>query len=387
MKILHVINTLAAGGAELHLLTLCRRLQRQGVELTVACFREQVKGSRGLRPEFEQAGVRVVHLAPRPGFPGAWLSQFARLLQDERPDILHTHLPRADLVGVVGRVLQPSLRWICSVHDIYQESWSGRRALPLFGFVWRRADAVIAISSAVKKWLSKQRRVPLDKMVVLHYGVELAPFRRPRVDLRQDWGLDQQAVIGSIGRLEPRKAHDCLLRAMPAILQQTPRAALLIAGHDPWGYGKDLQTVVENLGLQERARLVGFQHDIPSFLHALDVFAFASRSEGFGQVVIEAMAAGKPVVASNIAPMTEIVVDGKTGILVEPQNPGAFAHAISWLLAHREEAQRFGRQGQERVQQYFSAERMLAETLSLYNAVVSSRAVARPLANNLHPLS
>jgi glycosyltransferase involved in cell wall biosynthesis len=370
MKILHVINTLSAGGAELHLLTLCRHLQRQGAKIVVACLREQVKGSRTLRPDFEKAGVRVVNLFMESRLSVAGLGRLIRLLRQEKPDIIHTHLPRADFLGAVSRVLQPSLRWICSVHDIYQESWAGRWTLPLLDSVWRRADAVIAISGAVQEWLAAQRCIPADKIVVLRYGIEAEPFLQPQRDMRREWGLHENVVVGSIGRLEPRKAHERLLHAMPTILRQTPHAALLIAGHDPWGYGRHLQELIERLALQKQVRLVGFQGDIPSFLHALDVFAFASRSEGFGQVVIEAMAAGKPVAASNIAPLTEIVVDRKTGILVEPQNPEAFAQAISWLLAHPEEARRFGRQGQERVRRYFSAEKMSAETISLYQTLL-----------------
>jgi glycosyltransferase involved in cell wall biosynthesis len=387
MKILHVINTLSTGGAELHLLTLCRQLRRQGVETTVACLRERVKGSCTLRPDFEREGIRVVNLAADNQLTVAWFGRLLYLLRQERPDIIHTHLPRADFVGAVARALQPALRWICSVHDIYQESWAGCWTLPFFSRLWRRADAVIAISRAVKAWLVAQQRVPSDKMVVLHYGIESEYFLRSRTDLRQAWGLGEQALIGSIGRLEPRKAHACLLQAMPTILSQAPHAALLIAGHDPWDYGKYLRELVDLLGLQKQARLIGFQQDVPSFLHALDVFAFASRSEGFGQVVIEAMAAGKPVVACNIAPITEVVVDGKTGILVEPENPLAFAQAISWLLAHPEEARCFGRQGQERVQSYFSAERMSAEILSLYNSVLLSPSEGQPLPDSLYPLS
>jgi glycosyltransferase involved in cell wall biosynthesis len=351
----------------------------------VACLREHVEGSRTLRSDFEQAGIRVVNLPLEHRFSLGWFGPLNRLLRQERPDILHSHLPRADLVAAIGRVLHPSSRWICSVHNIYREYWAGHWTLPLLDYVWRRADAVIAISGAVKEWLVTQRRVPSDKIIILRYGIEAEQFRRAQSDLRRAWGLPQHAVVGSIGRLEPRKAHECLLRAMPTLLQQAPRATLLIAGHDPWGYGPHLQEVMESLALRERARLVGFQSDIPSFLHALDVFAFASCSEGFGQVVIEAMAAAKPVVANKIAPLTEIVVDGETGILVEPNNPQAFARAISWLLAHPEEASRFGRQGQERVQRYFSAARMSAETVSLYNTFIGTSAAQRALVNSLHP--
>ena len=120
-------------------------------------------------------------------------------------------------------------------------------------------------------------------------------------------------------------------------------------------------------------RLIGFESDVPAFLHTLDVFALASRSEGFGQVLIEAMAAGKPVVASRIAPLTEIVVDGDTGLLVEPENPKAFAEAIVWLLTHPNVAQQMGRRGQKRVRDHFSAEQMAAETLALYQQVLSAQ--------------
>ncbi len=173
-------------------------------------------------------------------------------------------------------------------------------------------------------------------------------------------------VIGSIGRLEPRKGHDTLIRAMPAILRQSPGATLLIAGHDPENYAPTLERLIRELDLARAVRLVGFQHDVPAFLHGVDVFAFASRFEGFGQVVVEAMAAARPVVASRIAPLTEIVVDGETGTLAALDDPGAFAEAIGSLLADPDTARRLGRQGRERVRTAFSADRMTGETLRVY---------------------
>jgi glycosyltransferase involved in cell wall biosynthesis len=118
--------------------------------------------------------------------------------------------------------------------------------------------------------------------------------------------------------------------------------------------------------MERHVRFLGFQSDIPSFLHAIDVFAFASRSEGFGQVVIEAMAAGKPVVVSRIPPLTEIVIDGETGLYAEPENPESFAEKILWLLSHREEAHVMGKRGQEIVRERFSASAMASSTLSVY---------------------
>ena len=375
MKVLHLINTLSAGGAELHLLTLCRYLKRRGIGAVVACLREQVKESRELRPDFDQEGIRVVHLQADSRYACRFLHKLVRLVKEERPDILHTHLPRADFAGIIGHLLYPSMPWVSSVHDIYSKSWFGKWALPLCNLLWRRADAVIAISHAVRDWLVQERHVPSAKVTVIHYGIESQRFAQPHADWHQTSGMHGRAVIGSIGRLEPRKGHDTLIRAMPAVLQQVPNATLLIAGHDPWGYGQTLRALIATLGLNNQVQLVGFRDDVPAFLSALTVFALSSRSEGFGQVVIEAMAAGRPVIGGMMPPMTEIVVHGDTGLLVEPENPQAFASAICWLLLHPEAAQRMGRQGQERVCSYFSATRMAAETLSLYHTLLGAHYV------------
>ena len=372
MKILHLINTLSAGGAELHLLTLCRHLKRQGLEPVVACLREQVKGSRSLGGDFEDEGIRVIRLEADGRFDLRSISRLAGLVANERPDILHTHLPRADIAGACRRLLHPSVPWVCSVHDIHDNSWSGRWTLPLFNFIWRRADRVIAISHAVKDWLVKERAVPDEKVSVIHYGIEPERFSQSQSDLKQQWVLEDKLVIGAIGRLEPRKGHDCLLHAMAELKKIVPGVSLVIAGHDPWGYGKELRSLIDRLDLRKEVRLVGFQSDIAAFLSAIDVFAFATQSEGFGQVVIEAMAAGKPVVASKIPPLTEIVRDGETGLLVNPDNPQAFANAIGWLVTHPEQAQQMGRRGRERVYSHFTAQRMVDETLSLYSALLKS---------------
>jgi glycosyltransferase involved in cell wall biosynthesis len=380
VKILHLINTLSAGGAELHLLTLCRHLKRQGLEPVVACLREQVGGSRSLRDDFEDEGIRVIRLETDGRFDLRSISRLAGLVAKERPNILHTHLPRADIAGACRRLLHPSVPWICSVHDIHDNSWSGRWTLPIFNFIWRRADRVIAISHAVKDWLVKDRAVPAEKVSVIHYGIEAERFSQSRSDLAQEWVLEDKLVIGAIGRLEPRKGHDCLLYAIAELKKIVPGVSLLIAGHDPWGYGKELQSLIERLDISKEVRLVGFQSDVAAFLGAIDIFAFATQSEGFGQVVIEAMAAGKPVVASKIAPLTEIIREGETGVLVSRDDPRAFADAIAWLFTHPDQAREMGKRGQARVYNHFSAGKMAAKTLLLYDDVLRERSLKRSVA-------
>jgi glycosyltransferase involved in cell wall biosynthesis len=372
MKVVHVINTLSAGGAELHLLTLCRYLKRQGIEIVVAFLREHDKDNRSVRLDFEEANIRTVNLAADSRYNYAFLVRFARLLKKERPDILHTHLPRADIAAAFVLQAMRVPHFLCSVHGIYRDRWFGSWAAPLMRRAYQEAEGVIAISGAVKDWLEQDLGVSGDKVTVIHYGIEPQRFSRPDAGLRASWNLDGNAVIGSLGRLEPGKGYDCLIQAMPAMLERDPNVRLLIGGHDPLGYGKDLQALIGRLKLDSHVRLVGTQNDAPSFFNALDVFAFASRSEGFGQVVIEAMAAGKPVVASRIPPLTEIVNDGETGLLVNLDEPQAFANAIGWLLTHPEQGKQMAKRGQERVYSHFSAQRMADQTLSLYEALLRS---------------
>ena len=379
MKILHLITTLAGGGAEFHLLTLCRYQKKHGMEVVVACLSEFGKDGRSLRRDFENEGIRVIRLCDGHRFELRSFSRIVRLVETEQPNIFHTHLPRADLTGALARFLNPSVAWVCSLHAIYSDDWSGRWSLPLLRFLWNRADAIICISHAVSDWLI-EGGMPADRAKVIYYGIEPDKFSQPRVDLRKEWALNGSAIIGSIGRLEPRKGHDCLIEAMAILVKRLPNVLLLIAGHDSWGYGVNLGRRIDELGLKDRVRLIGFQDDVVSFLNTLDVFALATNSEGFGQVVIEAMAAGKPVVTSKIAPLTEIVADGETGLLVESRSPQSFASAIAQLLIDPMERHRMGARGRERVTKSFTAERMTQETLLLYENLLGQKSEVRSIA-------
>jgi glycosyltransferase involved in cell wall biosynthesis len=373
LKVFHLINSLSSGGAELHLLALCRHLRRLGVDPVVGYLKEHVRGSRSLRRNFEAEDFRVINLQADRRYDWRLLGRFAAALSRESPNLVHTHLPRADFAGGLRHLVSRRTPWVCSIHDIYSRSWSGHWALPLFDRLWRRTDRLIAISQAVKDWLVTEWHIPAEQVIVIHYGIEVTRFVSPQVGSHAAADMEGRRILGSMGRLEPRKGHETLIRAMPEIFQRVPEASLQIAGHDPWDYGQVLQAVIDDLGLERYVDLLGFQEDVPAFLHRLDVFALASYSEGFGQVIIEAMAAGKPVVARRIAPFTEIILDGETGLLVEPENPKAFADAIAWLLTRPREARDMGARGRERVGRHFSAERMAAETLSLYHDLLSRR--------------
>lgn len=367
MKILHLINTLSAGGAELHLLALCRYLKKQGIDVTVACLRENVRGSRPLRADFEAENIPVTALAGDSRYNVGFLRRLLTLVRSERPDILHTHLPRADIAGALAARAVGAPPLICSVHGIYRDRWFGSWAAPLMRWAYAEADALIAISAAVEDWLARDLRTRADNLRVIHYGIETARFSVPE---RESERQHDSIVIGSMGRLEAGKGFDCLIRAMRIVRAQVPNAILRIAGPDPHGYGETLRGLIAELNLIGAVEMVGFQTDAAAFFRNLDIFAFASHSEGFGQVVIEAMAAGKPVVATGIAPLTEIVLEQETGFLVEPGNADLFAGAIHRLCRDARERRRLGEGGKKRVEECFTVDRMGRETVSLYDRLV-----------------
>jgi glycosyltransferase involved in cell wall biosynthesis len=369
MKVLHLVKTLLVGGAEVHLLHLCRGLRRLGVDVVVAHLEETAGwGSRSLRPDFERAGVRVVDLRMRGLLDAGGLLRLRRLLALERPTVLHTHLLRTDLVGAVGRWLHPSIPLVASIHDVYSVHWTTPWPRWVFGAVWRRADVLIAISHRVRDWLVTTMGIDASRVRVVHYGIDIDQFEHVPTSAGAGESEDR-CLIGSMARLEPRKGHDVLIRAMPSVLQAVPTASMVIAGNDPLGYGRELEAIVRACGLEGRVRLAGYRDDVPAFMRELAIFAFASQAEGFGQVVVEAMAAGRPVVASRIAPITEIVTDGETGFLVPPERPDEFARAIISLLRDPVTARRMGERGLARARAMFAVDRMARETLAVYEAV------------------
>lgn len=373
MHVLHVSNSIMAGGAELHLLTLCRGLAARSVRQTVAYLHDRPV-SRSLKDEFEDAGVSTRKIPANGRYNVTFPLAVDALVRALRPDLLHTHLPRADLAGVFVKFRHHDLPWVVSVHNIYTtRSWTGSAALPLLDVAWRNADTLIAISHAVRDWLVGGRGIPAGRVRVVHYGIDPSRFLVPHPDARARWGLPDSPVVAAIGRLTLHKGFATLIDAWRQVHARLPEAVLVIAGWDVGGYRRELETQVAANGLDSNVRLLGFVDDVPELLAACDVFVLPSTSEGFGQVVIEAMASAKPVVVSRIPPLTEIVIDGETGLLVPPGTPNALSVALISLFEAGARAAQLGAHGRARVLAEFSAEHMAEQTMAVYAQVMASR--------------
>lgn len=369
MNVLYVINTLHKGGAEAHLLLLARGLRSHGVNCEVAYLRSDVGGgSVDLRDVFEDAGIKTHYLGCERSYDPRSGIRLNRLLASRPWDVLHSHLPRADAAALQCKLLNKRLKWISTLHHPYDNAYAGAPLLPLMAPMWRWADGVIAVSESVRQWSIVRLRLRADLVCTIVHGLELeagseknAPAGTPRDGFR----------IGSIGRYEERKGHETLILAMVTVLKHFPNAQLKIAGHDPWGYGDKLRKLIVDLNLEDHVQLAGFMNNKKAFFSEIDVFAFASRSEGFGIVVLEAMEAGIPAIVSNISPLNEIVCPGESGLVADLDNPRSFADAIMSLFQNRDYMRRIGLTGRQRVASEFSQQRMVDKTLQLYHDVLA----------------
>jgi len=372
VNILYITNTLHKGGAEQHLLVLTKGLQTYGVKSEVVFLRSKVPGgSIDLRKDFEKAGMKTHYILGEHSYDPRIGIRLRRLLGQKKWDLLHSHLPRADSAAAWCKLFDLKIPWISTLHHPYDNAYSAARLIPILAPIWRLADGIIAVSEPVRNWSIRRLGVRPDKVHTIEHGVDIEPkIESPKQKTVQNSSRGK-LCIGSIGRYEERKGHQTLIRAMPYIIKVFPDVELKIAGHDPWGYGKILKKLICELGLEKHVRLVGYITDKNKFFSEIDVFAFASLKEGFGIVVLEAMAAAKAVVVSNILPLKEIICPGVSGLVAE-QYPEDFANVIISLFKNPDEMYRIGTEAVKRVEAEFSTTKMIQRTFQYYNRILNT---------------
>jgi glycosyltransferase involved in cell wall biosynthesis len=348
VRVVHVHRIAGIGGSERHLLTLLPALAAHGVEPAFVGL-EAPGDPDPFYAELERAGVpyRRVRSARR---LGAAISSF-------RPELVHTHLVHADVFGALAAGATP----LVSTKHNDDPFRSGpfrfvERALA------RRARAVIAITHALARFTVDRVGVPRDKVTVVHYGLDELPrgwSANPALELPAS-----ARVLLSVGRLAPQKGHDVTVRAFARVRQSAPDAVLVILGEGP-ERGR-LDALGRELALGESFRLPGRAGDIAAWLQRAELIVHAARWEGFGLVLLEAMLASLPLVATRVSAIPEIVADGETGVLVPPDEPGALALALGDLLREPDRARRLGEAGLARARAEFSVERMTRATVDVY---------------------
>jgi glycosyltransferase involved in cell wall biosynthesis len=370
MKVLHVMTAIDRGGAENHLMDLVTHQCGAGFDVTVA----YLKGQGYWAPKMRELGAKIHFLDLR--FYGDFkpVQRLRKLITEETFDLVHGHLPPAELyvrVALLG-TSAARLPMVISKHNdcAFHDKLPFERLLGRW--VARRAWKVVAISEAVRRYMVERTLgLPEEQVETIYYGSDPRPYKNVPADavaaLRKEWGIErpEDLAVGFMGRFVEQKDIRTLLLGYALFRESHPGISrLVIVGKGP--LEPELRQYSKDLGLGDGDVIwAGFREDVPVVMSALDIFALTSVHEGFGLVLVEAMSACKPVVATRSGAIPEVVADGETGHLIDAGDAAALRHALAKLLDPTVRA-KFGEAGRQRVREKFTLERMFAETDELY---------------------
>lgn len=370
-RVLHLIHNLEAGGTERQAVELLNRLDEKRFEAQLAVLswrgplRKRVVTRFPYVPEFPLHGF----------FNANAIKQILRLREmmiEKRIAILHAHdfysgalgVTAARLGGVKVIAAQRHLR----LSDRRIHDWGTR-------YIHKLANRVLVNAEGIRDYILKMGSVAPGKIVVIHNGLD-APAdahtlrERRRAKLLAELGLGADVkIVGSVARLSPVKGHRYLLEAAANVMKADARVHLVLVGDGE--LRDEIKAQAERLGIGARTRLIGHREDSAQLAAAFDVAVLASLSEGLPNAVMEAMAAGVPVVATAVGGVPELIEDGETGFLVPPANPGAMAERIEYALSNADLTGLIAMRGRRLVSERFGMERMVAAVERLYDEVIA----------------
>lgn len=341
IRVLQVINQLAFGGAEALQYTFAQAIDQRRFELHVCALRHLSPDVVGQR--LRQAGIPVVVLDQRSLYDLRALLRLTRYIRRHRIDIIHTHLAGADILGRIAGFLtgRPVVSTIHNLRVDVLEGPARRRWLYRWTARWfNRRLAVLNEEerASTAQWFG----LPLEQVVAIANGVDVARFHAEpgfdRAAFRQELIGGDHPLVVTIARMTVHKALPDLVAAAQLVVAALPDTHFLLAGDGP--VREQLEAQVRELGLEASVHFAGFRDDVPHLLKAGDLFVLSSVTEGMPLVVLEAMAAGTPVVATEVGGIPTIIHDGVTGLLVPPSRPEELAAAILADLRDPERAQR-----------------------------------------------
>jgi L-malate glycosyltransferase len=359
MKVVQLDSQIAWRGGEQQVLYLAQALRAHGYDNMTICPPHSALYQRMREAGLPAHGLRMRHEID---LMAAW--KLGRYLQRQRVDILHMHAPHAHTIGLIACTLAPHVRQVVSrrvdfapIRNLFSR-WKYRRPQVQY----------LTVSDAVRQVMLSSG-IPDAQVQTIHSGIDLQ--RCANVLAARPLFSPGTRVIGTVGHLAGHKGHRYLLDAMQLILQEEPSVGLAIVGTGD--LRAELEAQAAALGITQQVCFTGFRHDILALIQGFEIFVFPSNLEGLGTSVLDAMALGKPVVATQAGGIPEMVQDGVTGLLVQPRDPQALAQAILQLLHQPALAARFGEAGARRVKGHFTAERMASQTMQVYHQLVHDR--------------
>jgi len=366
LRVLYVVGSFRAGGAQRHCLALWQRLDRDRFDPRICC--EERNGL--LLEDVMSVGMPVIELGVRKLASAKALSAMHRLseyIKNERIDIVHSYLFETNILAVAAARMARRGRVIISVRAI--NNWMGWRHRTANRLVNRFADSITVVSHAVESSVIEKEGADPEKVRVIPNGVEVSengpPRHVARDSARSRLDLHRSGpVVGCVANFNRYKDHSTLVQAAQTVVADLPESTFVLVGDGP--LRATIEEQVHTVGLDANFVFTGAILDASRAMPAFDLFVLPSLEEGMPNVVLEAMAAGVPVVATDVGGTPEVVVDGKTGLLVPPRCPASLAAAVTELIRDTERAEQMGVEGRMRIASEFSLERMVDAVQDLY---------------------
>lgn len=363
MKILQISSASSFGGGERHVIDLTNGLTARGHDLYAA-----LRPNSPLIPELRIQSNNIKTLSLRNAFDVSSARQLARLVSQQRIDVVHAHMARDYSLAAYATRGASTAKFVVTRHVLFPLNRFHKRTLA-------HAACVVAVSEATARSVRSQRLVPPEKIRVITNGIDVDCYTRGQSRSEYCSSLrvpvDCQ-LIGSIGELRRLKRHDDFIRAAAIVARDNPSAYFVLAGSAASSDGVErasLEQLVDQLGLKERFRFLGWLANSADLLRSLDVFVSTSETESFGLVIAEAMASGAAVVATATEGAREVTAEGETGVLVPIGSIEEIAKAITSLLTDNARRRELATRGEVRVKQVFSLDRMIDETERLYESL------------------
>jgi glycosyltransferase involved in cell wall biosynthesis len=376
LTILRAITRLNIGGPAIHAILLTRGLQSERFRSVLVSGQEgpdegnllDLAGRHGVRP------LMVEELGREVSFRNDLLAvgRLYQLIRRERPQIVHTHMAKAGTAGRLAARLAGVPIVLHKYHGHVLHSYFSPRKTEVFltieRFLARLTDRLIAVGEGQRRELIGYRLAPRDKIVSVPLGLEIEAMLEAEAErgrLRTELGLNgSEKLVGIVARLVPIKAHEIFLQAAAQIRRSVPEVRFVVVGDGE--RRAELETLAGSLGLADRTIFLGWRRDMRAIYADLDVVVLTSLNEGSPVAVIEAMAAARPVVATDVGGVSEVVQGGRSGLLVPARNPQAVAEAVTSLLRDPVLAEQLGRVARATVYPIYSAGRLTSDLERLY---------------------
>lgn len=366
-SVLHLIDTGGPGGAETVFTQLARRISVGGLQAVTVVPREDWL-SRALRSQ----GLEPLILNSRGSFNRPYIKALLRLVKERDVRLIHTHLLGSAVYGaLVGLLTRKPV--IAVLHGPTDLRSPGRMAFAKRWLLKHGCAALVAVSTSTRDALV-DFGIPPAKITLIRNGVDTNAYQPGRGgDLRAELGLGpEDLLVGAVGNIRTPKAYEVLLQAAQRVLQQCPRAFFVIIGEGNAAQLRPLLDLSASLGIDSRVRLVGFRKSQAQLFWNFDVFVSSSRSEGLSLSFLEAMATGRPIVATRSGGPQEALVDRETGMLVPIEDPEALAGALIEVLRDDGLRARLGEAARRHVVATFSLEATVRSYEALYQQLTGS---------------